>query len=125
MLTCGVCRGDCGCRRERLAVWPYGRTLFTKRLMGLTWSTFRAVAPVDGLAIRVEAAADLLAVLTVDTVAFKESADVVQPWLELLLAHPAVTVAIADHNGQPVATGHVTLSSGWAGPAAYLGWART
>jgi len=110
-----------GLRLPLGAVWPHGHKLFTKRLMGLTPSEFRAAAPVDGLAIRVATPADLPAVLTVDAVAFEESTDLERPWLELLLAHPAVTVALAQQGGEPVATGHVTLSPGRAGPAAYVG----
>jgi len=49
---------------------------------------------------------------------FELSADVQRLWFELLLARSSVTVAIADHDGQPIATGNVTLSSGRAGPAA-------
>ncbi len=90
-----------GLRLPLGAVWPHGHKLFTKRLMGLTPSEFRAAAPVDGLAIRVATPADLPAVLTVDAVAFEESTDLERPWLELLLAHPAVTVALAQQGASP------------------------
>lgn len=89
--------------------------------MGLTRSKFRAAAPVEGVAIRIAIPADLPAALTVGTVAFEESAERERPWLELLLAHPAVTVAVAHQDSEPVATGHLTFSSGRAGPAAYVG----
>lgn len=110
-----------GLRLPAGAVWPHGRKLFTKRLMGLTPSEFRAAAPVEGVDIRVATPADLPAALSVDTVAFEESGELERLWLELLVAHPAVTVAIAQQDGEPVAIGHLTLSSGRAGPAAYVG----
>jgi hypothetical protein len=110
-----------GLRLPAGAVWPHGRKLFTKRLMGLTPPEFRAAAPVEGVAIRVATPADLPAVLTVDAVGFEESVELERLWLELLVAHPAVTVAIAQQDGEPVVTGHLTLSSGRAGPAAGRG----
>jgi ribosomal protein S18 acetylase RimI-like enzyme len=110
-----------GLRVPAGVVWPYGCKLVTRRLMGLTSSRFRAAAPVEGVAIRIATPADLPAVLRIDTIAFEESTELERGWLELLLAHPAVTVALAYRDGEPVATGYLTLSSGRAGPAAYLG----
>ncbi len=110
-----------GLRVPAGAVWPHGRKLVTRRLMGVSASQVRAAAPVGAVALRAATTADLAAVLMVDTVAFGESVQRQRPWLELLVAHPAVTVAIAEQQGQPVATGYLVVSSGRAGPAAYLG----
>jgi len=110
-----------GLRLPAGAEWPHGRKLFTQPLMGMIPAMFRPVAPVDGVVIHVATRADLPDVVTVDAIAFEQSAQMQRPWLELLLAHPAVTVAIAEYHGQPIATGSVTVSSGRAGPAAYLG----
>jgi ribosomal protein S18 acetylase RimI-like enzyme len=108
-----------GMRVPAGAAWPHGRRLFTKRLMGLTADAF---APGGSAVVRQAlATADLAAYLHVDTVAFDESAQVQRPWLELLLAHPAATVALAEVDGLVVASGHVVVADGRAGRTAYVG----
>lgn len=98
--------------------WPHGRRLFTKRLMGLTADTFVAAR---GAAIRVATGADLSSYLHVDAVAFEESPDAQRPWLELLLAHRAATVVLAELHGRVVASGHVVIADGRAGRTGYVG----
>jgi ribosomal protein S18 acetylase RimI-like enzyme len=109
-----------GMRVPAGAPWPHGRLLFTQRLMGLTATMFVPAATDVDVRIRVATAADLDTVLSIDTVAFGTSAVVERPWIELLLTHPAVTVALAELGGVPVATGAVTRTEGRAGPAGYV-----
>lgn len=110
-----------GLRVPADARWPHGRLLFTKRLMGLVPGAFVAARRVDGLVVRRATPADTDAVVHVDAIAFEETEAAQRPWLELLLAHPCVTVAVAERDGEIVATGDVTMSEGRAGPAAYVG----
>ena len=113
-----ACRG--GCDVPQGAAWPHGRKLFTKRLMGVSPDAFApAAAPAD-IVVRVAVPDDLDDVLAVDTIAFEESAEVERPWLQLLMAHPSVTTAVAELDGGIVATGSVTRSEGRAGPAGYV-----
>src|SRR4051812_20960567 len=109
-----------GMRVPQGAQWPHGRYLFTKRLMGVTPDGFVPAQQVADVVVRAADPGDLDAVLAVDTVAFEESAEVERPWLQLLLAHPGVTVAVAELDGAVVATGSVTLTAGRAGPAGYV-----
>ena len=102
------------------AEWPHGRKLFTKRLMGVTPNAFAPADDVTDVVVRAATSGDLDDALAVDTVAFEESAEVERPWLQLLLAHPAVTVAVAVLEGAVVATGSVTLADGRAGRAGYV-----
>lgn len=109
-----------GMRVPEGAQWQHGRHLFTKRLMGVTPDTFVAAGEVADVVVRRSSAADLDDALVVDTVAFEESADVERPWLQLLMAHPAVVTAVSESEGEIVATGSVTVSDGRAGPAGYV-----
>ena len=109
-----------GMRVPQGAQWPHGRYLFTKRLMGVTPNTSYPAREVADVVVRAAGPGDLDEVLAVDTVAFEESAEVERPWLQLLAAHPAVTVAVAELDGVVVATGSVTLSDGRAGRAGYV-----
>jgi ribosomal protein S18 acetylase RimI-like enzyme len=109
-----------GMRVPTGAPWPHGRLLFTQRLMGLTPAMFVPAVTCVGVRIRVATPADLETVLSIDTVAFGTSAVVERPWIELLLTHSAVTVALAEHDGVPVAIGAVTCTEGQAGPAGYV-----
>ena len=113
-----------GMRVPQGAPWRHGQHLFTKRLMGVTPDTFVAACDVPDVVVRRSVAADLDAALVVDTVAFEESADVERPWLQLLMAHPAVITAVGESDvesgGEVVATGSVTVSDGRAGPAGYV-----
>ena len=109
-----------GIRVPQGAHWPHGRQLFTKRLMGVTPDGFVATGGTPDVVVRPAAASDLEAALHVDTVAFEESADVERPWLQLLMAHRAVTIAVAELHGEVVATGSVTVSDGRAGRCGYV-----
>jgi ribosomal protein S18 acetylase RimI-like enzyme len=109
-----------GMRVPQGARWAYGRHLFTKRLMGVTPDAFAAADGVPGVAVRAATADDLEAALNVDTVAFEESAEVERPWQQLLLAHPAVTVAVAELGDEVIATGSVTMCAGRAGRSGYV-----
>ncbi|HMC72047.1 MAG TPA: GNAT family N-acetyltransferase [Mycobacteriales bacterium] len=109
-----------GMRVPEGAQWRHGRHLFTKRLMGVTPDGFAAVGDLPGVVVRPATADDLEAALVVDTVAFDESAEVERPWLQLLMAHPAVTVAVAELGGEIVGTGSVTMCDGRAGRSGYV-----
>jgi len=89
--------------------------------MGLVPSAFRATQPPGGATIRAATAADFEAYLHVDSSAFGESPDLQAGWLRLLLGHHCATVAVAELDGEVVASGHVVTSDGRAGPAAYVG----
>ena len=109
-----------GMRVPSDAAWPHGRFLFRKRLMGVTPKLFVAAESVAGGVVRPADREDFDDVLRVDTVAFDESPAVERPWLELLAAHPAVTVAVAELDGEIVGTGSVTTTQDSAGPAGYV-----
>lgn len=100
--------------------WPHGRQLFRKRLMGLRPETFTPATATGGVSIRQGGPADVEAVLAVDTVAFGAPDDVERPWVEPLLSQPGVTVAVAELAGETVGVGHVLVTAGDAGPAAYV-----
>jgi ribosomal protein S18 acetylase RimI-like enzyme len=100
--------------------WPYGRKLFAKRLMGLTAARFRPASDPGGLTVRSAAPADLGVVLAVDTVAFGAGIEVERPWMQPLLSQPSVLVAVAELNGDPVATGYAVSSRGRAGACCYV-----
>lgn len=109
-----------GLRVPAGADWRHGRHLFRKRLMGATPSSFRAAPAAAGLVVRPASGADLEAILAVDAVAFEEPPEVERPWLQLLIDHPDVTVALAGIDGAVVATGSVVRSDGSTGPAGYV-----
>lgn len=109
-----------GLRVPAGADWPHGRHLFRKRLMGAVPSSIRPAPPVPRLDVRAADPDDLEAVLAVDVVAFEEAPEVERPWLQLLIDHPATTVAVGTLDGSVVATGSVLRSDGWAGPAGYV-----
>jgi ribosomal protein S18 acetylase RimI-like enzyme len=100
--------------------WPHGRLLFRKRLMGLTPAAFVPADTPAGMTLRRATPADVDAVLAVDTVAFDEADEVERPWVAPLLSQPGVTVCLAEVDGAPVGAGHVLVSDGDAGPAAYV-----
>lgn len=110
-----------GLRLPAAAPWPHGRRLFTKRLMGLTPAAYQAPAVPPGVTIRQATAADIEPYLHVDSTAFEEEPHVQRPWLELLLRHPNATVAVAEMDGDIVASGQIVRSDDQAGPAAYVG----
>lgn len=109
-----------GVRVPSELTWRHGRRLFTKRLMGLAPEAFRPVPAPDGMTLRAAGPADADAVLAVDTVAFDAPEEVERPWVEPLLVQPGVTVCVAETAGRVVGAGHVLVTDGDAGPAAYV-----
>jgi ribosomal protein S18 acetylase RimI-like enzyme len=109
-----------GVRVPADVTWPHGRHLFRKRLMGLVSERLVTAATPAGVALRRATDADADAVLSVDTVAFEAPDDVERPWVEPLLWQPDVTVCVAEEAGTAVGVGHVLVSDGDAGPAAYV-----
>lgn len=109
-----------GMRVPSDVTWPHGRWLFSKRLMALTPVGFRPTPPPDGVTVRAARRDDLGAVLSVDTVAFEAGVDVERPWMEPLLSHPSVVVALAELHGEPVGTGYAVLSRGRGGACLYV-----
>ena len=109
-----------GVRVAAGATWPHGRHLFRKRLMALAPDEFAPVGPPPGVELRAAGPADADAVLAVDVVAFEAPDDVERPWVEPLLSQPGVTVCVAEDAGVAVGVGHVLVSDGEAGPAAYV-----
>jgi ribosomal protein S18 acetylase RimI-like enzyme len=109
-----------GVRVPAGVAWPHGRHLFRKRLMGLTPEGFAPTLPPAGLTLRRAGPVDADAVLSVDAVAFEAPDDVERPWVEPLLAQPGVTVCLAEDEGVAVGVGHMLVSNGEAGRAAYV-----
>jgi ribosomal protein S18 acetylase RimI-like enzyme len=109
-----------GVRVPRTADWPFGRKLLTKRLMGLTPSEFSAAPAPAGVRLRTAGPGDAEAVLGVDSVAFDTSIENDRPWLEPMLSEAAVTVVLAEIEGEPVGTGYGVLADGVAGRSLYL-----
>jgi ribosomal protein S18 acetylase RimI-like enzyme len=102
------------------APWHHGRLLFAKRLMGLAAGDFRPVPAPPGVVLRPAGPADVDAVLAVDTVAFEAPDEVERPWVAPLLSQPGVTVCVAERDGRAIGVGHVLVTDGDAGPAAYV-----
>jgi GNAT superfamily N-acetyltransferase len=100
--------------------WRAGRHLFRMSLMGLTPRDLRAPEAVPGLTLRAATEDDLETVLAVDTSAFKSDPDEYRPWTEPHLHAPAITVALAELEGEPVGTAYTVRSDGAAGPAVFL-----
>jgi len=100
--------------------WRAGRHLFRMSLMGLTARELRPSAPVPGLTVRAAIPDDLETVLAIDTSAFGSDPDEYRPWIEPHLSAPAITVALAELEGDPVGTAYTVRSDGAAGPAAFL-----
>lgn len=109
-----------GLRVPQGHLWPHGRHLFGKRLMGLMPTGFQPAANPDGLTMRAAGSDDVDEVLAIDTVAFDEVVDVERPWVEPLLSQPSLTVGLAHLDGEPVACGSALLTDGDAGPAVYI-----
>lgn len=102
------------------AAWPHGRHLFSQRLMAMPAEAFRPAVTTAGVSLRQASAADVDAVLAVDTVAFGQTDDVERPWVAPLLSQPGVTVCVAEAGGRVVGVGHVLVTDADAGPAAYV-----
>jgi ribosomal protein S18 acetylase RimI-like enzyme len=109
-----------GMRLPEAAPWPHGRKLFTKRLMGLGSDAFVPTSRPPGVVVREATSADFDDLVHIDATAFEESPALQRPWLDLVMRHPAVTVAVAELDGTPVGCGEVTRSDGRAGPAGYV-----
>jgi GNAT superfamily N-acetyltransferase len=109
-----------GLRLPRGTAWPYGRLLFSKRLMGLAADDFRPAAVPAGVSLRAAGGADAEAVLSVDTVAFEESFEVERPWVEPILSQPTASVCLAEREGMAVGCGYCLVTDGDAGPAVYV-----
>jgi GNAT superfamily N-acetyltransferase len=109
-----------GVRVPEGMAWGSGRHLLTLPLMGLTPTNFVPPPAVAGLELRIAEPADLETVLAVDTSAFESDPDVYRPWTEPHLHADAVTVALAELDGEPVGTAYALRSNGPAGPAVYL-----
>jgi ribosomal protein S18 acetylase RimI-like enzyme len=100
--------------------WPYGRKLFTKRLMSVEPGAFRPAPPPMRVTIRAGGPAELDAVVGVDAVASESSDARQRPWLAPFFDQPSATVAVAELHGTTVATGYAVRSDGEAGPAGYV-----
>jgi GNAT superfamily N-acetyltransferase len=115
-----------GVRVPAGADWPHGRFLFRKRLMGLALDGFgrqSSNSPSGGqnrVVIRPAGRPDLEAVLRVDSIGFDTDPEVSRPWLEPHLGAANVVVAVAELDGEPVATAYTLRTDGRAGPALYL-----
>ena len=108
-----------GVRVPAGATWPHGRLLFRKRLMAVPAADLIAAAPPDGVRMRTARPADLEDVLAVDLAAFGGAADLERRWLEPLLS--AGLVALAEADGEVVATGYGVPCEGRAGSTVFLG----
>jgi GNAT superfamily N-acetyltransferase len=99
--------------------WHAGTMLFRKRLMS------RPAGPLApsmaGMALRAASLDDLDAVVRVDSSAFDDAPDTVRSWIEPHFGSPAVTVGLAELDGEPVGTAYTILSSGRAGACVFLG----
>jgi ribosomal protein S18 acetylase RimI-like enzyme len=100
--------------------WTQGRLLFGMRLMALHPAEHRPAGGVPGLGLRVAAPADVSTVVGIDAEAFEEEPELERQWLEPNLSAPGCTVALAELDGQPVATGYSLLTDGRAGPCLYI-----
>lgn len=101
--------------------WNHGRRVLRQRLMAHTRDRPTRAAPVHGVHLSAAAPHDLDTVLLVDTLAFDGDVETSRPWMEPLLHHRSVTVAIAEDDSGPVGTGYLVRSDADAGPTAYLG----
>ncbi len=105
-----------GMRVPAGAAWNHGRLLFRKRLMVLEPDTFRS-AP-GSLTIEAVTVDRLDEVVTIDALAFE--GDPTPEWMAPLLHSEQVTVAVVHLADEPVATGYLLRSDGWAGHTALL-----
>jgi GNAT superfamily N-acetyltransferase len=101
--------------------WPHGRHLFRKRLMCRDAPSFRSATRTRGLTVRQASTDDLSVVVEVDSSAFDDAPETVRPWIEPHFRSPAVTVGLAELDGEPVGTAYTVRSSGRAGPCVFLG----
>ena len=101
--------------------WPHGRYLLSRRLMSLDPAAYRAPDVPDGVSLRVATPDDVEDVIAVDMVAFDEPIETDRPWVGPMLTQPSTVVCLATIDSEPVGAGHVVITDGDAGPAAYLG----
>jgi ribosomal protein S18 acetylase RimI-like enzyme len=94
-----------------------GRFVFRKRCMGLQRPQFKAAPAPAGCTIRCASPDDLLALLTIESAAFGDPPHDVRPWIAPHLGAAGITVAIAELDGAPVATGTAILTDKQAGPS--------
>ena len=103
------------------AAWPHGRYLLSRRLMSLVPEDYRAPELPADVSIRVATPDDVDDVVAVDMAAFDEPIETDRPWVAPMLTQPSTVVCLARIDGGPVGAGHVVITDGDAGPAAYLG----
>jgi GNAT superfamily N-acetyltransferase len=101
--------------------WPHGRYLFRKRLMQRDAAPLASISGPRKLALRQAAVEDVSTVVDVDSSAFGDPPEIVRPWIEPHLGAPALTVGLAELDGDPVGTAYTVLSFGRAGPCVFLG----
>jgi GNAT superfamily N-acetyltransferase len=100
--------------------WPHGRRVLTLRLMAVDPARFRPAPATPGVAVRAATAADLDAVLAIDTEAFDADPAVERSWLAPHFQAPSVTTALATLDGEAAGTGYAIATDGRAGPALYV-----
>ena len=103
--------------------WRHGRLVWQLPLMGLAPGELRAVTAPAELTIAVAAAADLEAMLAVDSEGFGSDPVKTRPWIAALIAaaDDEVVVALGRWRGEPVASGYAVHARGEAGASVYLG----
>jgi len=109
-----------GVRVPAGAPWTNGRFLFRKRLMGVIPAAFVPAPAVPGLSLRPATAEDAAVVAALDGRGFGSDEATARPWIEPHLTAPSATVALAEFEGTPVATGCIVVSDGEAGPCTYV-----
>ena len=109
-----------GARVPEEMPWSAGRRILQLRLMGLPEGDFRPAPAVTGLELRDAGPDDLETVLDIDCSAFQSDRELMRPWTAPHLGAPAVTVALASLEGEPVGTGYSLRSDGVAGPCLLL-----
>jgi GNAT superfamily N-acetyltransferase len=97
--------------------WSAGQHLFRKRLMGLLAEDFTPAPAVPDLTIRAAQPSDFETVRRIDAAAFGADAG---PWIAGQLGREPVLHALAELDGQPVASAYSLLSDGLAGPCLYV-----
>lgn len=101
--------------------WPHGRRLLEQRLMAALPGRFTPAPLPVGLVLRRARPADMGDVTRVDNGAFRSDRTVTSAWLGPLCGSGEVEIALAELDGEPVATGYGTRCLGEAGRTLYLG----
>jgi GNAT superfamily N-acetyltransferase len=97
--------------------WSAGQHLFRKRLMGLLAADFAPAPPVPHLTIRAAQASDFETIRRIDAAAFGADGGA---WIAGQLGREPVRHALAELDGEPVATAYSLRSDGLAGPCLYV-----